>query len=914
MRKAKRVELSRALLESRRDILKSCQEHFRNISRLNSEKGSKTRNLFFEEMKVFLDCFLQELEDRDRRGCDASLRRMAGMFFRVGLPHSILTQTQIRLKRILIDTVIQKFKGHRQDIAQMSNLIESDIDINRIFLSDELETLAMQTLEASERNYRELIEEMEDLVVRIDPEGKVVFVNSASQVHLGLSSNRLVGRSLENYIHPSDRDKLRRAVKDGVTKKKVSEFICEVKRKKDERTILNFRMYPVTGDGGGVIELKGNARDITRTKNLENELRKKVDEIKMQWEVGRTVTSSVNLEVLLDRTLDSLCKIFNYPVCTVFVYDEKKNELSPKTGRGYRKNGVRSKKIKMGEGVAGWVAREREILLVPDVEINPGHARAAKGVRSRIAVPLLYGNKLMGVLDIESPERDAFDKEDMIRLSLFASQIAGAINNARLFEELQTANKELNEANLQLDTKAMELGTSKRILEGISRKLEPDSILQAVALPLKEIIPFTSLSLFFIGGRNNLLIVNRDGTTRSSSTDILAHDIIAKLRKTKMVAKEVLERPVEEYVFGKGLVPMGQQVKETTLCYPLVGESGIFGAIHISDGRRDTFDDEEVTFFRNVTSQISLGLSRLFSIREYQDRMEEISRMKADFSSCMSHELRTPITSLKNSIDIMLSGKAGNLDQRQSHFMIMARRDVSRLMDLINNILDLSMLESGNFVINQKELEVIDTLETSLENVKDLTEERSITIVRRVTRSLPRVYADAERLEQILVNLISNAIKFSDTGGKVQVSASLVTDVSKRLPARRKLPQGWKASTVSHNGNGSGSEVPSIEISVRDWGTGISQERLDLIFDKFTQEDSSMTRTFSGAGLGLTLTGYLTTAHNGLLWVESKLGEGSVFRCLLPVCKEESLVREGNSTGIATGEYDFGVDEARKTW
>jgi signal transduction histidine kinase len=506
----------------------------------------------------------------------------------------------------------------------------------------------------------------------------------------------------------------------------------------------------------------------------------------------------------------------------------------------------------------------------------------------------------MGVLDIESPERDAFNKEDMLRLSLFASQIASAINNANLFEELQTANKELHEANLQLDYKAMELGTSQRILEGISRKLEPESILQAISLPLKELIPFTALSLFLIGSRNNLLIVERDGTTTSNSTDILANDIMTQLRKTKMVAKEILDRPVEEYVFGKGLVPMGQNVSATTLCFPLVGENGIFGALHISDGRRDAFDEEEVTFLRNVTSQISLGLSRLFSIREYQDRMEEISRMKADFSSCMSHELRTPITSLKNSIDILLSGKAGNLDQRQSHFMTLAKRDVSRLIDMINNVLDLSMLESGSFVINQKGLEVADSLEAALEKVDEFAQEKSITFVRRVTRPLPRLYADTERLEQILVNLLSNAIKFSENGGKVQVSASLVTDVTKRLPSRRKLPRGWKASSVSHNGNGrlvshgEGSKVPLIEISVRDWGTGISQERLDMIFDKFTQEDSSMTRTARGVGLGLTLTGHLTTAHNGLLWAESKPGEGSVFRCLLPACKEEILATKNS--------------------
>ncbi len=895
MRKAKREVLSVALLEARRVILKAWKESLHNKPKLNSRKGLKTRKLFFAEMDTFFDSFVKVLEKRDRTDCEGSLKRMASLFFQVGIPHTLLTHAQMKLKRITIDQVIERFEGRKNDIRMMCDLIESEIDNNRIYLSDEFERLALQTLEVSERNYRELIEEMEDLVIRITISGKIIFANSASVTFFGIPRERIAGTALEDFIDVSDRKNLRKVQREVCQTYRPRELSCGVTRTGGRRMILNFRLYPVMDEKGKVTELKGIARDITHAKNLEFELRKKVNEIQMQWEVGRTVSSTMNVDIILKHGLEVLCRMFHYPACSVYLLDEKKTGLYPRISKGLRSGLSKSKIALYGEGVVGRVAKEKKILLVPDMAKHPEYMNGRRNVKSEMAVPLLAGRKLVGVLDLGSPKRDAFGKEDIIRLSLFSSQLASAISNARLLEELRGANEELNRTNLLLDFRAMELGIAQRILEGISEKLEPESILGAISDPLREILPLGSLALFLIGSRRNILLVNSNGSSSPRSTKMILHDLMKELTKTKLVGREMLERPIEEHVFGRSSAKRISQNPETTLCFPLSGEKGVFGAIYLTQGEGKKFTDEEGTFLCNVTSQISLGLSRLFSIREYQDRMEEISRMKADFSSLISHELRTPITSLNNSIDLLLSDKLGDSNPKQYRFLQLAKKDISRLAGMINNVLELSRLESGSSTINRKELEIRRAFDIAIDRINGLSEERDVAIVKKVSRSLPKLFADPDKLEQIIINLLTNAIKFSQRGQKVQINASLVTQLSRRLPKNRKLPPGWRSSSILQNGNGTPARVTRansnsfIEIAVKDWGAGISREKLDTIFDKFIQEDSSMTRVVSGAGLGLTITKHFTAAHDGLLWAESRSGEGSVFRCLLPVCSDDVL-------------------------
>jgi PAS domain S-box-containing protein len=735
MKHAKRVKLARALLGAQKDILRTWRSTLEAHSKLHSRKGSRTKVLLSAEMRRFLDDFLRVLEARERRQCEHSLGRMARLLFQVELPHTILAQMQIDLKRIMIREVIRRFDGRTSDIRDMCNLIESEIDRNRIFLADEFENLALATLASSERNYRELIEDMEDLVFRLNSEGRIIFANSACVRFFETPVESTIGKNITEYLEPSGKVDFSRALESVLSRRRKAELLCEIHGERGGKSILHFRMYPLREGGGSVSGVRGIARDMSRTKSLESEL-------------GRA-------NALLQRT------------------------------------------------------------------------------------------------------------------------------------------------NLLLASKAKELETSQRILEGMSERLEPESIIRSLATPLEEIVSFTSLTLFILGSTRNTIIMRGNRSWCREDRNLLFKEVSGELRKTRMVSEEALFRQPEEHLFAENAFRQGEPGGGASLCFPLIAEDAVIGALHVRDRERHAFPEEEKSFLKNVTSLISLGLSRLFSMREYQKRMEEVTKMKSDFSSLVSHELRTPLTSLKNVIDLLLSGRTGELESKQSHLISLAKKDTERLCELITNILDISKLESGSTVLHRREIEVRESLESAVLKVRGMAQEKEIGLIMRVSRTLPRLYADPERLEQILENLLSNAIRFSPGGAKVWVSVHLIANVSKRLPHGRKLPPGWRASTVLHNGKENGGSSgglpaaePMMEISVRDWGSGISEERLDAIFDKYAQADPVMTRAASGIGLGLTITKYLTIAHEGVIWVESREGEGSVFRCLFPVSRGEAFHRD----------------------
>ena len=252
-------------------------------------------------------------------------------------------------------------------------------------------------------------------------------------------------------------------------------------------------------------------------------------------------------------------------------------------------------------------------------------------------------------------------------------------------------------------------------------------------------------------------------------------------------------------------------------------------------------------------------------LREYATELEranqelrKIDEIKSEFVSIASHELRTPLASIKNAVQLILKGKTGEINENQAKFLQMAERNIDRLTSLLNNLLDLSRIESGKVFMNFEEIGLRGTIEFTLSSFKPQTDGRSIQLRMDVPAELPSVYADREKLEQILTNLIGNAIKFTPEGGEISVSAR----------------------PFHENKN-------MVTISVRDSGIGIPEDELEKVFEKFHQVEGSLTRTVAGTGLGLAITKGLVEASHGSIWVESEIGKGSTFTFTLPISEGE---------------------------
>lgn len=236
----------------------------------------------------------------------------------------------------------------------------------------------------------------------------------------------------------------------------------------------------------------------------------------------------------------------------------------------------------------------------------------------------------------------------------------------------------------------------------------------------------------------------------------------------------------------------------------------------------------------------------------------EVNQMKNEFVSTVSHELRTPLTSIKGYVDLILDGETGEINEIQREFLGIVKQNSDRLVALINDMLDISRIESGRIHLKIEPLDLDDLVFGAIDTFKAVIQQTGHGLSAEIPESLPLAAGDRDRVGQMLINLISNAIKYSPAGGAVTVSA-------------RKHGE-------------------QVVVSVADEGIGIAREDAEHLFDQFYRVDSSLTREIGGTGLGLSICKTIIELLGGQIWVKSTLGKGSVFSFSLPIAPKK-LVR-----------------------
>lgn len=304
-----------------------------------------------------------------------------------------------------------------------------------------------------------------------------------------------------------------------------------------------------------------------------------------------------------------------------------------------------------------------------------------------------------------------------------------------------------------------------------------------------------------------------------------------------------------------------------------LGEN-FFGCIEIF--KETPFTAEDATCFQTIAQQVSLPLksATLYQeIKETNHKLEKLERLKSEFISIVSHELRTPLTSIKNSLDILLSGRCGEITPSADKFLTMGRKNVQRLSGIINDLLDLSKIEAGKMDFNFKEINIHSVIDYVKSTLSEVAKTKNLTLITDETENLPAINADSQRLEQVLTNLVSNAIKFTPEGKTITIKSNLVNaeDI--------KVNECFKDIISNLEGD-------YIMVSVIDEGIGMEEKDLLHAFDKFAQIENSLSRKAGGTGLGLPIAKQLLEAHHGAIWCDSELEKGSKFYFVIPVTKQ----------------------------
>jgi signal transduction histidine kinase len=467
-----------------------------------------------------------------------------------------------------------------------------------------------------------------------------------------------------------------------------------------------------------------------------------------------------------------------------------------------------------------------------------------------LSQPLTVRDESIGQLVVADAQRDVEEANRL--LSVVANRLSIHIENLRLLDETERARQ-------QLDKRAAELETVAQVSTAAATILDPQALLQSVVDLAQRSFGLYHASVYLLDDSGHALNVAAASGLVGEQMLAQGHtiyieqkqSIIAKAARTRQVMI-VADAQVEPEFLPYSLLPHAR----SEMAIPMIVADRLVGVFDVESETPQRFTAEESRTYTTLSAQTAVALRNAELYAEQMatvERLRELDHLKSSFLANMSHELRTPLNSILGFTQVILEGLDGPLTDDMQMDLGLIEKNGQHLLNLINEVLDMAKIEAGRVSLSLEPLNLAALLGDVLRTTSPLARER--TLVLELDSHLPEgmlIMADAVRLRQVLINVIGNAIKFTDQGG-VYVSIE-------QLGSR-------------------------VQIRVRDTGIGIPPEKLETIFEAFSQVDTSTTRKVGGTGLGLPISRRLAEMHGGGLWADSKgiPGEGSVFTLELPI-------------------------------
>jgi signal transduction histidine kinase/DNA-binding response OmpR family regulator len=584
--------------------------------------------------------------------------------------------------------------------------------------------------------------------------------------------------------------------------------------------------------------------------------------------------SASDLDAVLATVVESARKLCGADVGLVFLVDGDKYRFAYGSGMTpeYR-DLITNNPVGLDRGsLAGRVGLDRRATQITDVLADPDYgqvdAQRVAGYRTIMGVPMLLDDEVVGVLSLWRTEVDPFTDRAVEVLTTFAAQAALAVRTVDLVRDLGTRTHELARKVHQLEA----LGA---VGQGVSSSLN-----------LMEVLTTIIMQAVIMSGTDggSIYEFNEDAREFRIRTACGTHpEVLDALRRTRIGLDDTFLGKAAKRGHSMGLpdlrdAPLDSHLSvlaeggwRSLVAVPMLREGRIVGALVVRRHTPGHIPDEICDLLESFASQSALALinAQLYRRLERQSAALEVaSRHKSEFLASMSHELRTPLNAIIGFSEVLLERMFGELNERQDEYL----RDIwgsgKHLLELLNDILDLSKIEAGQMDLNRSEFAVRESLEYCLSLVRERAIKQRIHLSLEVDPAVGLVDADRLRFRQVVLNMLSNAVKFTPDGGRVDLCASI--------------------------------QGQDLVVTVADTGVGVAADDCQRIFDSF-QQGARPSEQAEGTGLGLTLSKRIVELHEGRIWVESEVGRGSTFGFALPAGSEEPVLMPVPQTGTGAG-------------
>jgi signal transduction histidine kinase len=599
---------------------------------------------------------------------------------------------------------------------------------------------------------------------------------------------------------------------------------------------------------GGRALVGGTATELER---LQGQLTALADQFAAANEVLSAVGRSAgDPDTVLTTIVESACRLCNSQAAQLYLFEDGYFRLSKAVGMSDETiHYLVEHPLAMDRGtLAGRAGLTHETQQISDVLADPEFGRQdlqrVSGFRTTMGAPMLVDDEVVGVLAVWRYEVSPFGQREQDLVTAFAGQAAMAVNSVKLVQQLEARGAELTR-------KVGELEALREVGEAVNSSLEVSKVLSTIAKHAVKISATDGGSIMEYDEVESCFLVRSVFQTEPG--------VIERLRTTRIHIDETLVgraaklgRPLavadlSTVDLDPHLAVLYEAGWRSLVAVPLLRGGQIVGSLVVRRKRPGEFSEETLSLLEMFADQSTLALLNAQLYRELKQRSAELevaSRHKSEFLASMSHELRTPLNAVLGFSEVLLERMFGDLNERQEEYLRDIHGSGKHLLELLNEILDLSKVEAGRMELEYTTFPLRRLLDHTASMLRERAAVHGIDLRVEVEPGIDDVYADELRLKQVVLNLMTNAVKFTGDRGLVQVRA-------KR----------------------SGTD---IHITVSDTGRGVPPEDRERIFESFQQGGRGPSQE-EGTGLGLTLSRRIVELLGGRMWLESEVGVGSTF-------------------------------------